>query len=239
MENIDYTTELVLGENINFQDICTIHQHTLSEIRAFGYGNYGQLLLPYTISKESLNIENDNVTNFDLLFINLTNEEGNEIDMFDLFIQSLKLFCKEETILINKEDSSFVFKKGVIDKNNFDEFANIMLKINGLEKSKKTVPPKNKEKLSIWEKLQKGRAKKNINADNDANLANILNIVKFGMESYISKEELRKMTMWEIYNAYKNIINKESYRNNFEISLVSTTENKDLDLKHWTVKTIN
>lgn len=239
---MDYTLNLVLGEPIKFYDICTIYQPTIEDIMNIGIENYNKLLTPYIISKDILNIKNDEISDFDLLTLKLQDEDNKEIDILSLFIQSLMFFCREEVdIATNNSEFAFAFQKDlnkIINKDNFQEFSNIILKINNTKKlEKEKIPAKESDtRKKIRELIQKGRDKKNKKQDNNINLATIVNIVKFGMDSYIEKDKIKKMTIWELYQAYENIMNKENYKNNFEIFLVAGNENKELDMNHWSSK---
>lgn len=238
---MDYKLNLVVGEPIDFYGICTIYQPTLKDIMKFGIDKYEKLLIPYKITKEIFTI-NNNISDFDLLRTKIKNRDSEEyIDVLSLFIQSLKFFCKieEKEISINAYDNSFVFNNDLnksINRENFEEFCKIILEVNGTEKIKIEKSPmfSSERQKQIWELSQKGRAKSS--KKDSINFATIVNIVKFGMDSLISKDIIKNMTIWEINNAYENIMKKERYRENLDICLVAGNENNELDLIHWSIK---
>lgn len=233
---MDISLELQIGKPINFNNICKIYQKTFDDIYEYGFKDYEQLITPYALTKECLNIEDENVSNFDLLFIKLKDEEGKEVNVFELFIKSLSFFCNENNVMINQDTLDIVLKNGIINRDNFDEFAEVILKINGTQRFKKPIPPKNKDSKDLWEKLRKGRKRQQEKNKKNNQLSTIIKYIKFGTETYISKEEILKMTMWEIYDTYGTIMNKENYDRNFEIMLVAGNEKNELDLTHWSLK---
>jgi hypothetical protein len=67
------------------------------------------------------------------------------------------------------------------------------------------------------------------------NLSSIINVVMFGGNYYISSNEIKDMTVWQLLNAYKSILNKDSFYINFEQCLAGV-DSKGLDLTHWSQK---
>ena len=128
----------------------------------------------------------------------------------------------------------FILKefKGRLNKTNFDEFAEIILKICGRERPKveKKKVFANDVQRDIWAKLQAGRAK---NASrNELKLEDVLNICEFGGKHYIPIEEIKKWSLWRITNCYKTIMGISSYEDSFSIYLISG-EPDLIQGKHW------
>jgi len=223
---------------IKFYDICMIHQPSYDEIlickdnsknKESEIDDFEKFLLPYyitldNISEELTDEQKIGLTNFDLL--------SNSKEMLHYLLVSLEFFCKSEINDFDEDGISFEGFEGKLNKNNFDEFAEIILNVCGRERVK--VEKKvfaNDRQRDIWEKLQEGRrrnAKKN-----ELKMEDILNICEFGGKYYIPIEEIIKWSIWRIINCYKTITGISSYENSFDIFLVSG-ENKLIEGKHWT-----
>ena len=221
---------LKVQKPIKFYDVCIINQPSFEEILDYGTEEFEKLLLPYSItidniSEDLTDEQKKGLTNFDLL---LSSKEF----VFYLLI-SLEFFCKSEIIDFDEiEGISFKGFKGKLNRNNFDELAEIILNICSRERPK--VEKKifaNERQKDIWEKLQEGR-KRNAKK-NELKMEDILNICEFGGKYYIPIEEIMKWSIWRIINCYKTITGISSYENSFDIFLVSG-ENKLIEGKHWT-----
>ena len=214
---------------IKFYDICIIHQPSFEEILDYNVDEFENLLLPYCITLDSVSEvlteeEKKGLTNFDLLY-------SSQEFLTYLFI-SLEFFCKSKIIDFNEKGILFQDYNGRLNKNNFDELAEIILNICGRERPK--VEKKvfaNERQKDIWEKLQEGRrrhAKKN-----ELKLEDVLNICEFGGNYYIPIEEIIKWSLWRILNCYKSIIGISSYKDSFDIFLISSKKEL-IENKHWT-----
>lgn len=224
---------LKLQEPIDFYDICTIYQPSLIDIlnynKEHGVDEFEKLLLPYCITLDALPDEitdeqKEGLTNYDLLF---TSKE-----FIKYLFLSLDFFCKSE---IDCDENGICFDsfKGRLNRDNFDEFANIILKMCSRERPKKEKKKvfANDRQRDIWEKLQEGRnrhAKKN-----ELKLEDIINICEYGGDLYIPIEEIKKWSYWRIMNCYNSKMGVSSYKDNFSIFLVSG-KSEIIEGKHWT-----
>ena len=130
------------------------------------------------------------------------------------------------------EGISFKDFEGKLNKDNFDELAEIILSICSRERPK--IEKKvfaNERQRDIWEKLQEGR-KRNAKK-NELKLEDALNICEFGGKYHIPIEEILKWSLWRIINCYKSIMGISGYENSFSIFLVSG-DKKLIENKHWT-----
>lgn len=237
----DLNLYLKIQEPIKFYDVCIIYQPSFIDILNYGFDKFGELLIPYIITLDNLPEEitdeqKEGLTNFDLLC--------SSKDLMNHLFLSLDFFCKsnldidekgfifKSKVNFNEDGIPFIFN-GRLNKDNFDEFANIILKICGRErpiKEKKKVFANDRQR-DIWEKLQKGRnrdAKKH-----ELKLEDVLNICEFGGDSYIPIEEIKKWTLWRIMNCYSSKIGISTYRDSFSIYLVSGKP-EIIEGKHWT-----
>lgn len=220
---MDINNELVLQEPIIFQGI-KIYQPTIQNIFNFGVSEYNSFLIPYSITPEMLNIPE---------------EHKNSIKMFDVIIydkqlslillSSLKYFCKTDDVALYKD--TIIINTNILYRDNFDEFADIILKIHAREKVKEDKLPDNPKHREIELKLRALRAKQKNN--NEFQLCDIINIVKYGGKYHISTEEIKNMTLWELTNAYGCKLGVSNYEDSLSIALVCGDKNNNLNDKHW------
>lgn len=228
---MDIDLNLELQEPINFYGI-TIKLPTILEILRYdkkhGEGAFNRLITPYIISIDSLGDDvpdevKGSIKNFDIVY--------SDDRLIDCLIESIKYFC--ETDDIESVVSGLKIDGVVLDRDNFDEFGDIILKINSRERYKAEPKPvyANERQRDIAEKLKEGRAR--MAKKNEVKLTDIINYCKFGGKSYIPASEIRKWTLWELMNAYKSILGVSGYENSYSAFLVSGN-NKLVEGKHWT-----
>lgn len=221
---MDINEELVLQEPIEFQGI-TIYQPTIREIRKFGTEDYNKLLVPYIISLDVLDIpeeEKENIKTFDLI-----------IDSTQLLVDllmSLITICKTNDV--KALDNHIEINGSRLDRDNFDEFSDIILKIHAKEKPKVDKLPENPRQREIELKLRANRAR--ARTKNEFQLCDVINNVKYGGNYYISTEEIKNMTLWELMNAYSAKLGVSQYQDTFSIALVAGDKDNNLRDKHWT-----
>lgn len=221
---MDIRLELITGRNINFNGMNII-QKTISEILDFGMDNYNKLLFPFILDIENFNITKDinTVSIFDILILDSN---------IEIFLNSLKYFCDVNKIQFDEHIKRIYIQNGYLDRNNFEEFSNIILEINGKVKPKHKKPPvfKSKKHQDIWNKIQEGRKRKA--EQNKVELCDIINVCEFGGDYHIPMSEIMSWSLWKVINCYKNILEKQSYKDSFEIFLVSGDKNI-IENKHW------
>lgn len=230
MINIDINNELVLQEPINFNGII-IYQPTVREIIKYGINEYNNLLLPYLITLD---------------VFELTEEQKKDLKIFDLIILNQEIFlnlllsiqvlcrCESQDInILKNEEIQYVIKikDSILNRDNFDEFAKIVLKIHARERPKEDKLPENPRHREIELKLRSLRAKQKNN--NEFQLCDIVNIVKYGGNYYISTEEIKNMTLWELNNAYKAKLGVSYYEDSLSIALVIGDNNNTVNNNHW------
>ena len=219
---------LITQKQIKFNDI-TIYQPSLNKIIEYGIDDYNMLMLPFLLDIDD--------------FEGLEKHTDGDIDIFDILtltqeslsilLDSISYFCKTEEISFDEDKRVLYIGDGYIDRNNFKEFSEIILKINAKQKTKKEKPPKDmtEKQRDIWEKLQQGRQRKL--EKSQIELCDLINICQFGGEYYIPKDDILEWTMWNIARCYKNIIGKSNFKESFEVYCV-TGEEKLIKNQHWT-----
>lgn len=236
--------ELARSKNIQFYDICTIYQPTIKDIfdnENINYQKYKMFLLPFMMNSDYCKLDIDN---FEMLFqSNITipetdDKDNQKIFLLPLFLEAMEYFIQEK-IDYNEINHSFYFndnKEKKIDKNNFDEFADIILIMCN---EKRFVRPSYEKKKgnarSVLEKLHISRRKKMEKYNENLGIEDIYLTVQYVLK--FSNEQMNQLTMWKLMFYFKNIQNEENWRNNFEISLVGGFSDRDKpDMTHWLTK---
>lgn len=219
---------LITQKQIKFNNI-TLYQTSLDDILECGIDKYNILLLPFLLDVEDFDIPNNfviqNMNIFDILI--LTEQT------LTMLLDSISFFCKTNEIHFDEQKGVLYIGDGHIDRNNFAEFADIILKINAKQKQEREKPPKNmtEKQKEIWEKLQQGRQR--AAAKSQIDLADLINVCQFGGNFYISMEDISKWTMFNITRCYKSVVGKSNYQDVFDIYCV-TGEEKLIKNRHWT-----
>ena len=231
---MDYKLELVLQEPI-FYNGTNIYQPTISDIRQFGMDNFNELLLPYSLSMEMIEVniseeEKNQFKIFDIVF--------QDTNMFNILITSLMFFCKTENISINENDIKI--NEFHLNRDNFEEFGDMILFINIRERPKPDLTPVFKaqkgtpeyeDAVNRWNNLQEGRRRKN--KQHELSLCDMINICEFGGDYYIPIETIKNWTLWKLMTCYKSKLGMSNYKDSFSIYLISG-EKSLIEDKHWT-----
>jgi hypothetical protein len=225
----DYKLYLKTQKPIPFYNVCKIFQPSIDEILDMEDDKFNKLLLPYCITVDSL--EGDipeevkkEIASYDLVI--------RYKDIVPLLLKSLKYFTKSH---LSFDEGGIFFEgfEGRLNRDNFDEFAKIILEICARERPKKEVMPtfKNERQRDIWTKIQEGR--KRSAKRNELKLEDVMNFAQYGGDYYISRNEILSFTLWELINAYKSKIGMSNYKDSFDIYLISG-EKSLIEGKHWT-----
>ena len=235
---MDYSLELITQKPIYFNGIKIIQPTLNTIIDDFGMEKYNEYLLPFIIDLDFFNISDElkeqyNITNvFDIFILD---------NNISLLLNSINVFCDAETISLDTENKrlyigdnsvdSFDIDSNYLDSSNFNDFADIILKINSKTKPQKEIPPKNMtaKQKDIWDKLQAGR-KRHIEKS-QINLTDLINTCEFGGDYYVPMSNILNWTLWNISRCYQTILGKSNYKDAFSVYCV--TGEKDLIKKHW------
>jgi hypothetical protein len=219
---------LIAQKQIIFNGI-TIYQKSLNEMLDCGIDKYNMLILPFLLDIDDFEFENKNLIQnmniFDILIL--------DKNTFTMLLNSISFFCETNKIDFDEQKGVLYIGDGYIDRNNFDEFADIILKINAKQKVQKEKPPENMtpKERDIWNKLQAGRQRKLEKSQID--LSDLINICQFGGDYYISNDIIFSWTMFNLTRCYKSIIGKSNFKELFDIYCV-TGEEKLIKNQHWT-----
>ena len=229
----NYYTELVGQYPIIYHGL-TFYPISFEEIyESVGLEQFNNLIFPFSLTKDYFSIPEDTIGDLDLFEdIILQNENFlySVVVILSIFCKCNDIRCEKNELVLTfpsdkhsnensvPDEDDFVFR---INKQNFDDIANILLKINGKTKIKVEKPPPNmtKRQKDIWDKLQEGRQKEA--AKNALQIYDILNICEFAGGYHIPQEEIRKWTLWKIYNCFRSICGMNKFDEGLQIALVS------------------
>ena len=195
----------------------------------YGIDEYNMLMLPFLLDIDDFGIEDEtliqNMNIFDILLL--------QSDTATMLLNSISFFCKTDKISFDEQKGALYIGDGYINRDNFAEFADIILKINAKQKIQKEKPPKDmtQKQREIWEKLRIGRQKRLEKSQID--LADLINICQFGGDYYITTTDVLGWTMFNITRCYKSILGKANFQELFDIYCV-TGEEKLIKNQHWT-----
>lgn len=228
--NSNLSVYLETQKPIKFNNII-IYQPSLDEILEYDIDKYNMLILPFLLDVDDFEFMDNsliqNVNIFDILILDSNSE------IFRILLDSISFFCKTDEIGLDEQKGVLYIGDGVIDRNNFSEFAEIILQLNAKQKPKKEIPPANmsEKQKEIWEKLHAGRQRAFEKSQID--LSDLINICQFGGQYFIPMSEILQWSLFNISRCYKSIIGKSNYQDLFDIYIV-TGEEKLIKNQHWT-----
>jgi hypothetical protein len=138
--NID--NELVLQLDINFYGL-KIHQFTIGEIFEYGLEEYNNLLIPFSLTFDMFEMPlelHDKYKIFDLI---ISNQQ-----LCSMLIYSIKFFCKIDNIQI--VSNGLLINNTLINRDNFDELCEVILKIHARKLEKEDETNKEGDTLYHW-----------------------------------------------------------------------------------------
>ena len=271
----DYNLQLIRRKPINYNGLL-FHPISFGYIcDNIGLETFDKLLIPFLITKDCLNIEDEKLDSIDLFNDVILNDQNmlysmayvlqlfckcdnvlqnnfsivlefkeNPISKKDLdigiikksmFQKFLDKFRKQEVVKtdITEKNQEVVTKTFTIDKNNFDDICEIIMKLNGKDKIKVEKPPKNmsERQRDVWEKLQAGRKRES--EKNNVHIYDMINVCAFGGYYHIPIDEIDTWSLWEIMNCYKARVNIKTYDDSLKICLVSGDAKSISDKNHW------
>lgn len=233
--DIDIKGKLLAGLPI-LVDKTLIYPLTLKEIFGYGYMNYQKNLWVFTEKIDDIfkdiPEEYKALNTFDI-FLNFEGDNEN-------FISSLKLFFKENTIIINKQIQIIALpNKQIIDRNNWIKFCEVINLQNNINKrdEKEQYNPKSARAKEIAEKLKKAKEKINkVKAKNNEDL-DLLDLIS-AFASYnknINILDVWNMTIYQFNDQFQRM----QLWNDYDISIQSLLHGADsnkVDIKHFVCK---
>lgn len=230
-------TKLLLGKPISFEN-SLIYQPTVDSIDDITEDKFNQLTLPFSMNLDVVNIPQEykqDLKIYDLFFVpSILNVSGTDMILF--LFEGLRFFFKTEEVILNDDNSINIDNKTLIDRDNFEELQDIILKISC---SKKAEIPKekmfeNERAKRIHDNLQKQRElyrQRSGEKENNSILPTVINEL-IHEDSDFTYENIGNKTMWQSMNSLAIMRIKDEYKTN--IMLVSNmTDSSKMNLSHW------
>lgn len=243
-------TLLILGKEIPFMNGFNVRQLSIEEIASMGDGVFESYLIPYVLtidalfdSEEEAEKVKANRTMFQLFFQQTA--EGLLLDSvfggrntLEFVKSTIALFLgiEESKITILKNRNKFAIQDGsrelLLDDESYSKLREIIQMMHSREDVEVERPPKDmtERQQDIWKKLQEGRKRRQ--SRESLKLGDIINLVAFGGNSYIPFDAIARMTYFQLYRAYKNVMSRDSYELGMSYKLSQKFDYKD-EVKHW------
>ncbi|REK76308.1 hypothetical protein [Paenibacillus paeoniae] len=230
----------VFEDSVSINQVGVLKFPTVRDYVKLGEEKYTTYLYPFRLSLDIFDIQpehKDNISLFDLFFIpTLTVTLGSrKLTYLELLVESLQFFFNEDVKCLMESFSIRIGQQGMIDRNNFDEVTRSILEITNMEKIKVEPPPefKSDRHKDIYHKIMEGRSRRS--TKDELNMATVINTVMHGSRSFIPYESIKNMTLNQLLNSYKTILEIDSFFINFKQALVGA-DTKKIDLTHWANK---
>lgn len=240
---------LFYSEEVEWNEL-TIKIPKVKDILNIGECKYLKLLEPFCTPFEYLeeiiaNKEDlDKYKTFDIFHLKIKNGDANEIiyknedqkPMFEVLCEAISFFVgmkayyiETYNIITFPEDNCDV----IISRDNFDDFADLILKINSMVRFKIQKMPefKSDRARDSWIKLQNGRKKSA--KEHEISLLNKIITIMLGGKSFIDKNTIKQFTIVEFNSIFNWILSLDTWNRDFDKYLVGC-DIKDLQIKkHW------
>src|SRR5574344_375311 len=214
-------SSLQMNRPYKFKDICTLYPISVEYALSFDENvEFLNKFMPYMISKGVLSEDlPKDISIFEIVCLN----EQLFINRADTIME----ICKTENIKMNTETLEIFIDDSTssLNKDNFEEFSELVLE---MIQAKKLTKAENKEPefateegRQRWLQLQKNREafNKKSGKDEAKQLYDIINIVQFGLGTYIPDNEILSWSYWKLIKSYMTVLNKTNYQNSFDVYL--------------------
>lgn len=235
--NEEIYLKLLLREPIYIKDMGFIYQPLIKDIVDIGENTLNNYINVMSLTKELFMDNNNNMdkdlTNFDIIFSITDKDYRNKLT------KAIEFFTRQKVHFLKEVGFISIGKQGRLHQYNYDDFINIVLimfnrqRTKGNNEKTKNMSEKQKE---IYYKITKYR-RDNIEK-NRLRLSDIINIVKHGGSSFMTKEQIKNMTYFEMIKCFETIISKNNYE---EFLQYKTSPNFKVEksVPHWTISIKN
>ena len=232
---------LLSGNDIPFiAGQITIHPPTIKEIAYIGEEKFFKGLELLRISKDSLKVEDNSVLetleNFDIFMMILKdkNPATQEHSIYAQMVLAILFpnYCfqlTEEGIIFSEQKEDKFETVGKIDKNNFEEFGNILSQIfalKGKKGDKEDYNPANELAKKIADKMKRGRAQaaaaKGQDLSNIAIYSKYISILSVGERKDMN--ELFQYTVYQLLDEFQRFGLKMKYDMHIKAQLAGATD---------------
>ena len=241
--------KLLMGRKIPFdkEHNLYVRQPLISEVVDMGETEFGELVMPFILTTESVFMgmknEEELVKQFDIFDLFFTQIEENVYMLDNVFggKSALEVLKNSLSFFLDTDDIQFLVnrKKAVIngsfllDEKGFAVLRKLVQGVSNRSDIEIERPPANmtERQKGIWEKLQKGRRRR---AEKDAiYLQDLIAYTSFGGTSYIAFDQIDRMTYYQFQNTYKGVMSIDAFQIGMGYKLSEKFDVKD-DVKHWT-----
>lgn len=236
---MELTDVLVLGMPISCGELGIIYQPTIEEL--VGYGDYISIFYPFMVSKKlfaeeiSTSVE---LEDYDLLF--LINPDGSLMlngnknnSLLEDLVTSLKFLYRTDKVKLVFEEQRIEIDETInITRNNYKMLCDIVLQMSQKERLEKEeeLHFKSKRKKALHEKIERYRAE--TRRRNAILLGDMINTLLINTVRGFSYQEIKQMTMWQLYNNYSQIMSIDNHEQMMKYK-VSEKYNVEDEIKHW------
>ena len=216
MENQAYFNRLLAGKPIIWQDVTFIPT-TINEIIEMGTDIFDRIFYPFALVADSF-------------------KNAGELSVFECILRTPSVLADMMQGLktLTAYNGSKLFSNRIelwwsgetrrtliIDKNNFDELADLVCLMQGLhrqeqDKFRTYKDPKLNDAIN---KIRQGR--KRIAEKNTVYFCDMLNICLWGGEYMVPRDTIMSMSMWELMNLYKNKVGIKNYNDELRVAIAS------------------
>lgn len=226
-------SNLMLNIPIQFYDVCTIYPITVEDMVKYYSSDDSRLIFePFLITHKLLSDDLINKPIYEIII-----EDQSLLQLMAVCIIRLCKCTVDDITFKNDNEICILNNKSTINKDNFEEFADVvatMLYINRskLKKQEDEIPKfETEEGKQRWLKYQELK-KKYAPKVNGSELNNLIMYSQFGGNYYIPDEEIMKWTYWKLIYSQEVISNKQSYDINCQAVLQGA--DKRIIKDHWT-----
>lgn len=216
MEKQAFFNRLLAGKPIIWQDV-TFTPTTIDEIIEMGTDTFDRMFYPFALVADSFKNAGD-LSVFECIL--------RTPPVLADMIQGLKTLttydeCKLFSNRIELRWDGEKRRTLIIDKNNFDELADLVCLMQGLhrqeqDKFRTYKDPKLNDAIN---KIRQGR--KRIAEKNAVHFCDMLNICLWGGEYMVPRDTIMSMSMWELMNLYKNKVGIKNYNDELRVAIAS------------------
>ena len=208
MESIDKFT-LIAGDDIRWNDMITIRQPTLMDIRSVGYHKYQAYLSVLLIQKQNIldmmSVDDPQLRHALDLYMIL----GADDDIRSMFIEALSFFIREP---VSFDNGSFYIGCIPATSRILDPVKSIICEISYIKQDTPPEEPKfaSKRAREIWLKTQKGKRElekakaKNKKGDDSMELPNLISAVAAEHPGY-NLTNIWNLTVYQLYDQFARI----------------------------------
>lgn len=243
--------KLLMGRSIllNKENNIRVRQPLISEVVDMGEDGFNELIMPFILTSEAvfngMDNEEELTAKFDIYDLFFTQVEKDVFILDKIFGGKSALGVLKDSLCyfleLDPDDIEFLINRKkivinnsfMIDKEGYMRLRKIVQDVTNRQDMQIEKPPSNmtKRQKDVWFKLQKGRRRR---AEKEAiYLQDLINFTSFGGTTYISLDQIDRMTYYQLSNAYKSIMGIDSFHVGMGYRLSYKFDVKD-DVKHWT-----